>query len=334
MTGNSAQDRVDPDPARTRRAVAAPEAVVCVMTFRRPEMLRQTLLSLADQVEAPLFAVVVVENEAAERAGARVAAEFFEARRLAGVCVVEPAPGNCSAANRAFGEARRRFPEAAYILMIDDDEVADPRWLATMVAAARAENADIVGGPSLPRFPEGTRPGAMAHPIYWPAYSTGGRVPLIYGSGNFLIRREAWGRLGNPDFDLRYNYLGGGDTDFFSRCRRAGLSFYWAQEARVVEIVAPERLRPAWMIQRGLRIGAINYHIEMSTAASRLGRLRPLLKSAAIVPLALFRAARLALSGKPLMVAVHPIVIACGRILAPFGIEPEQYRISEKAARR
>ena len=45
---------------------AAPvEIVVCIPTFRRPELLRQTLHSLAAQLTARIFAVVVAENDAA-----------------------------------------------------------------------------------------------------------------------------------------------------------------------------------------------------------------------------------------------------------------------------
>ena len=314
---------------RTTSGVAeyvAPIAVVCLLTFRRPDLLRQTLFSLVSQVGAPPFAVVVVENDAAGRAGAAIASEFIAGGRLGGVCVVEPAPGNCRAANRAFVEARTRFPDAAYVLMLDDDEIADPHWLARMIAAAVAEDVDIVGGPVLPRFPAGASPALEAHPIYWPAYTRSGRVPMIYGSGNFLIRTRAYAKLANPDFHLRYNFLGGGDTEFFARCRRAGLTFYWAQDARIDEVVPPERLRPGWILRRGLRIGAINYHVEMSAAVSWLGRVRPKAKSAAIFPLAIFRSARLVLAGHSPLVAIHPVIIACGRVLAAFGVEPEQYR--------
>ena len=177
-----------------------------------------------------------------------------------------------------------------------------------MVAAARAEDVDIVGGPVLPRFPEDAPPALTAHPIYWPAYSdAAGACRMIYGSGNFLIRRRAYAKLADPDFDLRYNFLGGGDTEFFTRCRRAGLSFYWAQDARVDEIVPPERLRPGWMIQRGLRIGAINYHVDRSAAVSWLGRLRPIGQERGDRPGLDRSRARLAFAGKPPLVAVHPI---------------------------
>ena len=180
------------------------------MTFRRPVMLRDTLDSLVAQVDSPDYAIVVVENDASDCEGAAVMKDYREQGRLAGFCVVEALPRNCHAANRAFGEARRRFPDAEFVLMIDDDEIADPRWLAEIVGAARATGAGIVGGPVLPRFPERAPPRLAEHPFDWPAYDGAGPVDQIRGSGNFLVRRDAHARLDNPDFDLAYDFLGGG----------------------------------------------------------------------------------------------------------------------------
>ena len=49
--------------------------VVCVPCFRRPQHLRLTLESLAGQCTPRSFAVVMVENDAARRESAPVAAE-------------------------------------------------------------------------------------------------------------------------------------------------------------------------------------------------------------------------------------------------------------------
>jgi len=307
-------------------AQGGPQAVVCVLTFQRPALLRQTLRSLAAQVGAPRFAVVVVDNDARGREGLALANKFFAQGALEGLCVVEARPGNCQAANRAFGEARRRFAGARYILMIDDDEIADPRWLANMVDAARRSGADIVGGPVEPRFPDDAPEALRRHPIYWPAYAASGPVPMIYGSGNFLIRREAFARLADPDFDLRYNFLGGGDTEFFTRCRRAGMKFHWRQDARIVETVPAGRLRTGWVMRRGLRIGAINFRIDHAASRSLRGRASLLAKNGALVPVSLWRALKMARAGHAPLVAAHPLIVACGRILASFGLEPEQYR--------
>jgi GT2 family glycosyltransferase len=310
----------------SRASQSAPEAVVCVATCRRPDMLRLTLQSLVGQIGPTRFAVVVVDNDPVGMAGVPIVNAFFDAGLLEGFCVVEAQPGNCRACNRAFREARRRFASASYILMIDDDEVADPEWIARMIAACRERQVDIVGGPVAPHFPDGAPDALARHPVYWPAYSRSGFVPMIYGSGNFLIRRQAFERLSHPEFDLRYNFLGGGDTDFFTRCRRAGLTFYWEQAARIVETVPSDRVRAAWILRRGLRIGAINFHIDEASSASAVGRARLVVKNGVLLPVSAFRSLKLLAQGKPALVSAHPMVVAIGRLMAWLGVEPQQYR--------
>jgi glycosyltransferase involved in cell wall biosynthesis len=309
-----------------RAAQCAPDAVVCVPTCRRPEMLRATLQSLVEQAGATRFAVVVVDNDPVGTAGVPVADAFFSAGLLQGFCVVEARPGNCRACNRAFAEARRAFPSARYVLMIDDDEAADPEWLSRMIAACGENGVDIVGGPVVPHFPDGAPDALARHPVYWPAYSASGFVPMIYGSGNFLIRREAFERLEQPEFDMRFNFLGGGDTDFFTRCRIAGLKFYWEEAARIVETVPADRVRAGWILRRGLRIGAINFHIDASRSRSAFGLLRLAAKSGALLPVSAYRSLKLFAQGKPALVSLHPMVVAIGRWMAWLGVEPHQYR--------
>jgi glycosyltransferase involved in cell wall biosynthesis len=308
-------------------ASISPEAVVCVPTFRRPAMLRRTLQSLVRQQGVACFAVVIVDNDSESSAGAPVAASFLIEGQLSGLCIVEERQGNCHAINRAFREARDGFPTARYFLMIDDDEIADPTWLERMIAAARDHDADIVGGPVVPEFPVDSPPALPHHPVYWPAWDKSGPVPMIYGSGNCLITRRAFGKIDDPNFNLRYNYLGGGDTDFFSRCRAAGLVFYWEQTARIVETVPLERLRAEWIWRRGLRIGAINFRIDSNTSRTPFARARLIAKNLALLPVALGRSLRFAMRGEPALVALHPLAIAIGRWLAWLGLEPEQYRV-------
>ena len=170
-------------------------------------------------------------------------------------------------------------------------------------------------------------PSALArHPVYWPAYNRSGFVPMIYGSGNFLIRREAFERLSRPEFDLRYNFLGGGDTDFFTRCRRAGFTFYWEQTARIVETVPADRARAGWVARRGLRIGAVNYRVDEGASRSLLGRVRLAAKNGVLLPVSAYRSLSLLAQGEPMLVAAHPMMLAIGRMMAWLGFEPEQYR--------
>jgi GT2 family glycosyltransferase len=303
--------------------------VVCIPSFRRPQHLQLTLESLANQRTDRRFAVVVVENDALRRESVPVAIEFFWTGNIPGLCVVEPHQGNCHAINAAFETALATFPAATKLLMIDDDEIASPDWLERMIGAAEATGADLVGGPVLPDFDDELKRGLRHHPAFRPAYDESGPVPIIYGCGNCLITRAVFERLADPAFDLKFNFLGGGDTDFFVRCRQAGMQFHWAADAVITETVPHSRTNPRWLVVRGLRIGAINYHIEVKAARTTVARARLLAKMLAMLPLSLIRAGRLVVTEHKALIALHPMTVAVGSALAAIGIEPQPYKASK-----
>jgi GT2 family glycosyltransferase len=305
------------------------EIVVCIPCFRRPQHLRFTLESLVAQQTTRRFAVVLVENDDRDRESAAVAEDFLLGERLAGICVAEPRQGNCQAINAAFETALAMFPLARHFLMIDDDEVASTGWLDLMARTAEATHADVVGGPVWPTFEDRRMQGLRNHPAFRPAYDVTGTVPVIYGCGNCLITRAVFERLGRPTFDLRFNFLGGGDTDFFYRCRDAGMSFHWAADALISETVPTVRTKPAWLALRGLRIGAINYHVQRKLASSLAGRIRLIAKMLTLLPLSLVRAGRLVLARKAGLIALHPVLVATGSALAAVGIEPQPYKAAK-----
>jgi GT2 family glycosyltransferase len=302
--------------------------VVCVPCFRRPQHLRLTLDSLVNQRTSRSFAVVMVENDAAGRASAPVAAEYLATGKLQGVCLVEQRQGNCQAINAAFETAQALFPAATRFLMIDDDEIASPDWLERMIRTAEATGADIVGGPVLPVFDDDSQPWLAHHPAFCPAYDYSGAVPMIYGCGNCLITRAAFERFERPAFDLHFNFLGGGDCDFFYRCRHAGMTFHWTAEAIITETVPSNRTSLGWIAKRGLRIGAINYRVRRKAARSLLARARVFAHMLALLPLSLLRSALLLTTAKP-VVAMHPLMVAIGSALAAFGFDPKPYEASK-----
>jgi len=313
-------------PTQPDEVGSAPEAVVCVATFQRPIQLRATLDSLARQRNAPRFVVVVVDNDATKREGVAVAETYFAGRLLTGLVAVEPRPGNCSAINRALTLALQCFPRAKHVMMLDDDEVADEGWIATMIDGANSSQADIVGGPVLPLFPREATAARRRVPVFWPAYAKSGPVPMIYGSGNMLVARHVFDRLPTPLFDMAFNFLGGGDTDFFARCRQAGMRFYWENNARIYETVSPNRLDWRWIVRRYLRIGAINRRVDERSHLRPRGRAYVLAKDIALVPLSAYRAFRRLAEGEPALSALHPVLVCAGRLLSWIGVEPEQYR--------
>ena len=302
------------------------DAVVCIPTFRRPDHLRKTLDSLVAQVGGVRFAVVVVDNDAAHPVGKPAADEFFASGALAGFSVVEPRQGNCFAINRAFATALDTYRHVSYFLMIDDDEIAAPSWLAEMVSAARASGADLVGGPVLRNFLGAQKRWAIRHPLFnTPAYASG-FVPTLYGSGNCLISRHVFEALDDPGFDLRFNFLGGGDMDFFTRCRRLGCKTYWNSQAIAIETAPAQRATMGYVLRRGVATGVINYAIDRKHRPGAAGFALLAAKNAVSLALSLGRAAGLLWSTRHWLPASFPICMAIGRALGSFGFAPAPYK--------
>jgi glycosyltransferase involved in cell wall biosynthesis len=302
------------------------DAVVCVPTFRRPAQLRKTLGSLADQVGDVRFAVVVVDNDAMNPAGKAVADEFFATGRLNGFSVVESRQGNCFAINCAFSTARENYEDVEYFLMIDDDEIASPSWLAEMVGAARDHDADLAGGPVLRVFAGDAERWAPLHPLFNTPPTPTGFVAALFGSGNCLIRRRVFEALDEPSFDLRFNFLGGGDCEFFQRCRQRGFRAYWNGHAIAVESVPKQRMDVHWLIRRGVAIGVINYTMDRKRNPDAIGYLWLLVKNLVSLGLSLGRAASLYGSTRHWAPASYPICVSVGRTLGAFGFAPAPYK--------
>ncbi|BBX46114.1 hypothetical protein GCM10009641_80100 [Mycobacterium cookii] len=129
-----------PRPVEAGQGLQASLTVV-ICTRDRPESLVRALESLAEQSD-PDFEVLVVDNSAQGQVAHTVAA----VRGLRLRCCHEPAPGLSRARNRALAEVGSDL-----IAWIDDDEVADPDWIAWLKRGfAHPDRPDAVAGLMLP----------------------------------------------------------------------------------------------------------------------------------------------------------------------------------------
>jgi GT2 family glycosyltransferase len=312
------------DPADIRIAVVIP-------TYKRPEHLALTLRSVGAQEGAPASAAVVVENHAARSEGADMATRMISAGEAKGIVVVEPRQGNCNAYNAGFKTALATFPNLTHVAIIDDDEIASPDWLASLLAASTSTGADIVGGPQKPVFQDldgGRLYGA--HPVFRAAHGSTGAAKLVTSTGNVLMRVEILRRMA-PDFlDERFNFLGGGDTDFFTRCREKGFTFGWSEEAAVMETVPARRTERSWITARSIRNGLISAIIQRRHNPGFSGRLKVIAKSFALLAASPFRSLLLWRKTGSFYIGSYHMMVAAGRILSEVGYTTEQYREPEK----
>lgn len=228
------------------------DVAVLIPTMRRPEMLTRALRSVFAQVgvEGRLSQIVVIDNDPTGSA-----ADPVEALRPQSPCPLiyhqEPSPGVATARNAGLG-----CTNASLIAFLDDDEAAEPTWLARLIAAQDALGADVVFGPIRGRVPEGT---GWASPYLerffgreGPAETT--LIDHAYGCGNSLMVRTA-ALPGAAPFDPSADRSGGEDDALFQALKARGGRFGWAADAWVDEFAPPHRATMRYALARAFAYG-------------------------------------------------------------------------------
>lgn len=235
-----------PQSVPTSSASQTPVTVaVCLLSYKRTEMLKKTLLSLLSQSvltsgECRMI-VIVVDNDAAQSARDTVE-QVFAGSGVPVTYLSNPANGLATGRNIAMDSAG----SADYIAFIDDDEVASEDWLEQMVRRAADSGASVVTGPVDPILdgaPSWIQRGGFFAPLH---RASGTPVPHV-ASNNTLVRKDVFTSF---RFDRHFDRTGGEDTDFFLRVCNAGHTMVWCDEARVREWIPTSRANERWIVGR------------------------------------------------------------------------------------
>jgi GT2 family glycosyltransferase len=225
---------------------------VAISTRDRPEALARCLESLAAGELVPAEVVVSDQSEGPETADVVAAARELSVRR------VVARPGGLGAAqNDAVAAAT-----APVVAVLDDDCVADPRWLAVVAETFEQgpESRGLLAGRGLPLGPPAPGLAAVSsRTSAEPATFAGRCLPWDVGSGNnFAVRRSWWDRIGGNDERLGPGSpgLGGVDMDLFYRLVRAGAEARYEPEALVLHERATVEGRHARRFPYGYGMGA------------------------------------------------------------------------------
>jgi len=243
------------DPAKRSSAKQGADAVrlaVCVNTYLRPEGLERFLQALAGSAfanPAPRVDVVVVDNDA-EGSAREVCEHARDWLPFDLHYVVEKRRGISQARNTALSVA---MPLADFVAITDDDAEPTPGWLAELLRVQELWRADVVAGPSPPRFLE-EPPAWIVEGRFFegPRRATGTLVETA-ATGNALVRCDALERMDRL-FDESLGSQGCEDTEFFRRMAQDGHTMVWADDAVVYECIPPTRMTLRWLLQRVYRI--------------------------------------------------------------------------------
>lgn len=246
---------------------------VGVCTYRRASVV-DTLASLGAQQLPPhvRLRVIVADNEAEPAAEARV-------RAAAGACNLDLTYVHAPARNISL--ARNAVLDATagdWLAFIDDDQIAAPDWIASLVAAAKGEAYEALLGPVSAIYPPGTPAWIAAGDFHsFRPVKVGRRILKGY-SCNVLIRTDFIRRHGLR-FDPALGRMGGEDDDFFYRLTDAGGVIGEVPAAQVFEPVPPGRTTLGWLLKRSFRSGQSHGRRQLRRALP--GRLAQLVLASA-----------------------------------------------------
>jgi glycosyltransferase involved in cell wall biosynthesis len=231
-------------------------------------------------VPTPSISLVVVDNSPAGDALAACEARtaVWPVRYLH-----EPRPGISHARNTALSAVPERTD---FIAMIDDDEVPADDWLDQLLHAQIRSGADIVVGPALPRFSEGTPDWVAATSFFIKPKNLQALRDLDAdppaATCNVLVRASLLGTSG-IGFDPALALSGGEDKLLFQALKMRGYRFAWTAQAQVREWIPPQRATLSYMWRESWRRGSVKFYIKKSLkSGSALRSLRMAVRMSAL----------------------------------------------------
>lgn len=254
-------------PSTPLHSTARPSITVVMPTYRRPVALGRALAALAGQADPGIpWTLVVVDNDPAAGAGPTVEA----ARPACPVPITlvhEPRPGASHARNRGIDEAT-----GSILVLVDDDVVAAPDWLAHLVEPIASGRCHATAGrvaldPAVPRprwFDEGGIGGYLAR------LDLGPEERLLPADGCIQSCNAAflaeWLRA-TGGFDPRLGPRGrtqlvGEDNLVTRRIVAAGGVVHYVPTALVVHELAPRRLSVRYLLARAYYQGRSDWILD------------------------------------------------------------------------
>lgn len=222
---------------------------VAVLTYRRPEVLAESLPAIVEQVRDVAdwsrgqhrAALLIVDNDPVGSARNAVASIDGADVRY----VIERAAGVSAARNRAMDEAI----DSGLLAFIDDDERPHPQWLQQLVATHARTSPAAVAGRVVAEFDGPLDPWISAGKFFVRRSLPTGSEVSAAGAGNLMLDLRVIRTIGLRFADS-LGLSGGEDTLFTRTLTDAGYRMVWCNEAVITDRVPTSRMSRHWVLQR------------------------------------------------------------------------------------
>ncbi len=217
-----------------------PAATIAIPTYNRARQLYMTIACMVTQKCDFAYEILII-NDGSTDETANVINRFTHEYKVPIRCVDGKGLGYTHALNKAVREFNTQW-----IAFCDDDQLTGPQWLSSLMAAAKRQNALMVGGPVLLDIPEDilNSLGPVCRDLFGESpdvreperYSV---TPPLPSGGNRLVHRKVFEKIGVFDDKM---LTGGCDRDFLLRAMAADIPMGWAPEAKVRHRISTKRI--------------------------------------------------------------------------------------------
>lgn len=237
---------------------------VCINTHKRPQLLKNLLISLSNQVlENDMNLDIIVVDNSQEKEGEPVVREFNETNALNVIYDFQPIKNISLTRNKAVS-----LSTGEHICFIDDDGVADKDWILEMYKCLIKYKADGVFGTVIPFYEETVPEWIIKGNFFQRTEEKTGSVTTFLRTTNCIVRSDVLNQVEGP-FDSSFGLTGGEDSNLFKKLVTRGAKFVYCKEGVVYDFIPKERSNLKWLIQRHFRSGITNTQVRMQLSTNR-----------------------------------------------------------------
>lgn len=248
--------------------------IVCTHSLNNYQNLMDTVDSLFNQTHRELETIIVVDGN--EELYERIV-KVYDAQEKIKIMVTEESLGAFGAGNVGVKAA-----QGAVIALLDDDAIAERRWVENLVDTYRKLDAIAVGGKILPIW-LGERPDHLPEELYWligithEGFAEEKVVEIRNAFGtNMSFKREVFEKIGLFNEKLSFarrgtSYMQGAEPEFALRMKqKLGKGVIYNPEAVVYHKIPASKTEPITLLRRAFYQGyskALLKRLNLSTEA-------------------------------------------------------------------